>query len=78
MGSGVEVSTALPSSEHVRQPVFGAHVDYPELERDEPDAEDCAADRFAGHIRWPGLAFLAVLETTWLLGLGYLLIRLVS
>jgi hypothetical protein len=76
MGSAVEVSTALPSSERARQPAFGAHVDYPELERRESDSEECAADRFARRIQWPALAFLAVAETAWLLALGYLAVLL--
>ena len=78
MGTGVEASTALPSSEHARQPAFGARVAYPELERDESETEDCAADRFGRRIQWPGLVFLAALETAWLLGLGYLLNRLLG
>jgi hypothetical protein len=78
MGTAVEVSTALPSSEHARQPAFGAHVDYPELERRESETEECAADRFARRIQWPALFFLASLETAWLLGLGYLVHRLLG
>jgi hypothetical protein len=72
MGSGVEASTAVPSPGLARQPAFGQHVDHPELEQAEPDTEECAADRFARRIQWPGLVFLAVLETAWLVALGYL------
>ena len=78
MGSGVEVSTALPSFERARQPAFGANVDYPQLERRESDTEECAADRFARRIQWPALVFLGSLEAAWLLGLGYLLHRLLG
>lgn len=78
MGTGVEASTALPSSEHARQAAFGARVDYPQLERDESETEACAADRFARRIQWPGLVFLAALEAAWLLGLGYLLNRILG
>jgi hypothetical protein len=72
MGSGVEASTAAPSPGRAPQPAFGQYVDHSEFERDKPGAEECAADRFARRIQWPALAFLAVLETVWLLGLGYL------
>ena len=76
MGSGVEASTAVPSRGLARQPAFGQHVDHPELEQAleqaEPDTEECAADRFARRIQWPGLVFLAVLETAWLVALGHL------
>ena len=78
MGTAVEVSTALPSSEHARQPAFGTHVDYPELKQGESDTEECAADRFARRIQWPALLFLASLETAWLLGLGYLVQLLIG
>ena len=77
MGSVVETSTAAGSS--ARQPAFGEYVDYPELERDEQaELEECAADRSARRMRVPGLFVLAVLETAWLVGLAYLLYRLVG
>jgi len=73
MGSEVEASTALPSPGRPPQPAFGQYVEYPEAERDDHDREECAADRFARRFQWPALLFLALLETAWLLGLGYLL-----
>ena len=78
MGTAVEVSTALPSSEYARQPAFGTHVDYPELKQGESDTEECAADRFARRIQWPALLFLASLETAWLLALAYLVQLLIG
>ena len=78
MGAGVEISTAAPSHGRLPQPAFGQYVDYPERERDEPDTEECAADRFARRIQWPALAFLALLELGWMTGLGYLVNRLLG
>jgi hypothetical protein len=57
MGTGVEASTAAPLPGRPPQPAFGQPVGYPEFERDEPDTEECAADRFARRIQWPALAF---------------------
>jgi hypothetical protein len=78
LGSGVEVSTAAPSLGRAPLPAFGQYVDYPESERDEADTKECAADRFARRIQWPALVFLAVLETAWLLALGYLVQLLIG
>ena len=78
MGSGVEASTAAPSSGRALQPAFGQYVDYPEQsERAECETEECEADRFARRIKWPALFALAALEATWLGALLCLIYRLI-
>ena len=77
MGVGADVTASGSSSTWLREPAFGEHVDYPELEHQERRTEECSADRFARRIRLPGLLLLALLEAVWIAALAYAVGRVV-
>ena len=76
---GVEASgSARASAMTLRQPAYGEYSEQPEVETQyERSDQEPARQEFGRWAQWPVLSVLALVETTWLIALAYVIHRFV-